>query len=123
MPISSRSGIRPFIARRVIPITCTATRRWDASILSTCEVKPGGKSSRLKERRYKLGNLSVPVPRAEHLVAMKVQAMKNDPSRTLQELADIGFLIHLPGIDQKEVRKYFEEGGLLNSYEEIRKRT
>jgi hypothetical protein len=71
----------------------------------------------------KLGNLSVPVPRAEHLVAMKVQAMKNDPSRTLQELADIGFLIHLPGIDQEEVRKYFEEGGLLNSYEEIRKRT
>jgi hypothetical protein len=70
-----------------------------------------------------LGNLSVPVPRAEHLVAMKVQAMKNDPSRTLQELADIGFLIHLPGIDQKDVRKYFEEGGLLNSYEEIRKRT
>src|SRR4030095_1158979 len=57
----------------------------------------------------KLGNLSIPVPRPEHLV--------------VQELADIGFLLHLPGIDQEEVRKYFEEGGLLNSYEEIRKRT
>ncbi len=71
----------------------------------------------------KLGNVSVSVPRAEHLVAMKIQAMKNDPSRTFQELADIGFLVRLPDIDQEEVRRYFENSGLLDSYEEIRKRT
>ncbi|HEY3171186.1 MAG TPA: hypothetical protein VGK86_01280 [Thermoanaerobaculia bacterium] len=37
----------------------------------------------------------LPVPRPEHLAAMKVQAMKNDPERRHQELADIGYLIRL----------------------------
>jgi hypothetical protein len=37
------------------------------------------------------------VPRPEHLAAMKVQAMKNDPSRTFQDLADIQALLSLPG--------------------------
>ena len=31
----------------------------------------------------------VPVPRPEHLAAMKVLAIKNDPSRTFQDLADL----------------------------------
>lgn len=71
----------------------------------------------------KLGSISVPVPRAEHIVAMKIQARKNDPSRTFQEMEDIGFLLRLPDIDQEEVRKYFEKSGLLNRYEEIQKGT
>ena len=33
---------------------------------------------------------------AEHLVAMKVTAMKNDPGRTFQEMTDIRFLLTLP---------------------------
>src|SRR4051794_30265044 len=32
------------------------------------------------------------VPRPEHIAAMKVQAMKDDPSRTLKDLADIQLL-------------------------------
>ncbi len=66
-----------------------------------------------------LGGRSVPVPRAEHLAAMKIHAMKNDPSRTLQEMADIQFLLRLPDVDHEEIRAYFEQSGLLERYLEI----
>lgn len=59
------------------------------------------------------------VPKPEHLVAMKVQAMKNDPSRTFQDLADIRQLLTLPGINPEEVRGYFEKHDLSHRYEEI----
>jgi hypothetical protein len=52
---------------------------------------------------------------------MKVHAMKNDPSRTLREMADIQFLLSLPGIDEAEVRAYFEQSGLLERYLEIKR--
>jgi hypothetical protein len=68
-----------------------------------------------------LGGPAVPVPRPEHLAAMKVQAIKNDPTRTLQDLADVRFLLTLPGIDAGEVRGYFEKAGLLDRYDEIRR--
>jgi len=66
-------------------------------------------------------DLSLPVPRAEHLAAMKIQAMKNDPKRTFQEMADILFLMHLPGIDKMEIRDYFEKQGLMDKYNEIQR--
>ncbi len=61
------------------------------------------------------------VPRAEHLAAMKVQAMKNDPDRTFQEMADILFLLRLPGVDRQEIRRYFERQGMVEKYNEILK--
>jgi hypothetical protein len=70
-------------------------------------------------REFALGGRSVRVPRPEHLAAMKVQAMKNDPSRSLQDMADIRFLLTLPGIDKAEVRGYFDRNGLGDRYEEI----
>jgi hypothetical protein len=63
--------------------------------------------------------LSIRVPKPEHLAAMKVLAMKNDPSRTFQDLADIRFLITLPGVDRAEIRGYFERYGLLERFREI----
>jgi hypothetical protein len=63
----------------------------------------------------------IPVPRAEHLAAMKVQAMKNDPARTLREMADVRFLLFLPGVDEEEIRDYFERSGLRERYEEIKR--
>ena len=63
----------------------------------------------------------VPVPRPEHLITMKVHAMKNDPSRTLRDMADIQFLLSLPGIDEAEVRAYFEQSGLLERYRDIKR--
>ena len=67
------------------------------------------------------GEISLPVPRPEHLAAMKIQAMKNDPERTFQEMADILFLLRLPEIDENEVKGYFEKQGLIDRYHEIKK--
>jgi hypothetical protein len=64
---------------------------------------------------------SLLVPRPEHLAAMKVQAMKNDPSRSFQDLADIQALLSLPGVDEEEVRRYFEQHGLAARFEELQR--
>ena len=70
-------------------------------------------------RRLRLGGRDAPVPRAEHLVAMKVQAMRNDPTRLVQDLADVQQLMRLPGTDRAEVRGYFERAGLAEWYERL----
>ena len=61
----------------------------------------------------------VPVPRPEHLAAMKIHAIKNDPERRHQELADIRFLMELPGVDRAEIRGYFASSGLEKLYDEL----
>ena len=65
--------------------------------------------------------VEVPVLRPAHLVAMKVFAMKNDPSRTFRELADIRFLMTISGLKRDEVRGYFEKHGLEHRYAELEK--
>jgi hypothetical protein len=65
--------------------------------------------------------LAIVVPKPEHLAALKVQAIKNDPTRTFQDLADIRFLLQLPGVDRREVREYFERHGLEARFDEIQK--
>jgi len=59
-------------------------------------------------------------PSPEHIAAMKVQAMKNDPARTFKELADIQFLLQVPGVDDVEIRGYFEKAGLSERFDEIK---
>jgi hypothetical protein len=66
-----------------------------------------------------LGGRRLQVPRAEHLAAMKVLAIKNDPSRTLQDLADVAYLLRTPGVDRDEVRGYFEQAGLRERWDEL----
>src|SRR6185436_1184124 len=70
-------------------------------------------------RSVVLAQRKVAVPKPEHLVAMKVHAMKNDPGRTFKDLADIQFLMTLPGVDRKEIRGYFSDAGLLERFREI----
>ena len=72
-------------------------------------------------RSRPLGDLEVLVPSPEHLVAMKVQAMRNDPSRRFQDLADVQFLLGLPGVDEAEIRRYFEQHDLLGSFDELKR--
>ena len=67
-----------------------------------------------------LPGLVAPVPRPEHLIAMKVHAMANSPERSFQELADIRHLIALPEVDQEAVRDTFATRGLADRYEELR---
>jgi len=70
-------------------------------------------------RSLKLGNREVPVPSAEHLIAMKLQALRNDPSRELQDLADIQYLLGLPETNRHEVRRYFERAGMMDWYDRL----
>lgn len=71
------------------------------------------------EIRPIVGDLLLPVPRPEHLIAMKVQAIKNDPTRRLQDLADIQRLARLPNTDRVEVRGYFDRLGLEALFNEL----
>ncbi len=65
------------------------------------------------------GGLSVSVPRPEHLIAMKVHAIRNAPDRLWQEMADIGFLVRLDGVDREQVRGYFEKANLMERWREL----
>jgi hypothetical protein len=65
------------------------------------------------------GGRAVPVPKPEHLIAMKVQAMTDDRGRTFQELADIRHLLGVPGVDRSEVRRTFEQHGLAERYRDL----
>jgi hypothetical protein len=64
------------------------------------------------------GGRAIPVPRPEHLAALKVHALKANPERRLQDLADVRFLAHLPGVDRKEIRSYFERENLERDFDE-----
>jgi hypothetical protein len=72
---------------------------------------------------YGPGDKEIPVPRPEHLSAMKVLAMKNDPSKIFQEMADVRFLLTLPGVDRHEVEGYFERHGMKEIFDELEKTT
>lgn len=65
------------------------------------------------------GGAPIPVPKPEHLAALKVLGMKNDPARTFQDLADVRFLLTLPGVDRVEIRDYFERHGLRGRFDEL----
>jgi hypothetical protein len=62
---------------------------------------------------------SILVPKPEHLIAMKVQAMKDAPERTWQDLVDIAYLFRLDGVNRDEVRQYFESAGLVDKWYEL----
>ncbi len=69
--------------------------------------------------RLELEGFLLPVVKVEHLIALKVFAMKNDPERVLREMADIHHLLDLPGIDMSEVRGYFERYGQQDRLEQL----
>jgi len=74
------------------------------------------------KKTINLYGYEIPVPRPEHIIALKVLAMKNDPSRTFQEMADIQFLMSLPGIDDSMVKGFFNKRGMLDKYYEIKEK-
>jgi hypothetical protein len=85
----------------------------------------GETSSRLfaEAKLLRIAGRAVPVPRPEALAAMKVHAMRNDPERRHQELADIRFLLMLPDVDREEIRSYFEAAGMGELYDDLEKTT
>jgi len=71
-------------------------------------------------RSFIVEDVEVDVPRPEYLVAMKLQAIRNDPSRRLRDLADIQHLVRLPGVDLEEVRNYFARYDLLEDFDAVK---
>jgi hypothetical protein len=65
--------------------------------------------------------VEAPVPRPEHLLAMKAQAFAKDHTR-YSDLADLQFLLSLPGLDVVEAQGYFESAGLAEYFERLRSR-
>ncbi|HEX6099405.1 MAG TPA: hypothetical protein VF432_24025 [Thermoanaerobaculia bacterium] len=59
--------------------------------------------------------------RPEHLIAMKVHAMKQQPMRVLIDAPDVAYLMALPGVDRARIREYFSQQGLLKIYDELEK--
>lgn len=74
--------------------------------------------------RSSRGPRDVPIllPKPEHLAALKVVAMKNDPSRSFQDMADIRFLLNMPGVDRREIQGYFEDHGMGDRFDELGKK-
>lgn len=66
-----------------------------------------------------LKNVELPVVSPMHLAALKIFAIKNDPSRRLREMADIEYLMSLPEVKTEAVRSYFEKQGLLKDFDDI----
>jgi hypothetical protein len=54
----------------------------------------------------------IPVPRPEHLAALKIFAIKNNPLRVLQDLEDVRRILQFPGVDKDEIEGYFRRYGL-----------
>jgi hypothetical protein len=48
-----------------------------------------------------------------------VQAIRDAPERAWQDLADIGFLLRVEGVDREEARGYFERAGLEEKWREL----
>ena len=74
------------------------------------------------QKQLVFADLAVPVPRPEHLIAMKLAAMKNDETRTFQELADLQYLIGLPDLDHALIQGFFKKYGFLEYYEELKRK-
>jgi len=92
---------------------------WGGVDLIYVDQETAGRLFPVCAQRLKLGQRDAPVPRAEHLAAMKVQAMRNDPSRLLQDLADVQYLLRLAGTDRAEVGGYFQRAGLTEWYDKL----
>jgi hypothetical protein len=68
-------------------------------------------------------NLGIYVVRPEDIIGLKIQAYKNDPTRELQDKADIQKLLILPQIDLTLVKKYadlFDEWATIEKLREVK---
>jgi hypothetical protein len=63
--------------------------------------------------------LEIPVPRREHLAAMKAYSIRNDPARKLRELADIRALLESPDVNRSEIEGHFLRFGLEGLLDEL----
>jgi hypothetical protein len=55
----------------------------------------------------------------EHLIALKLLAIKNEPKRKFKELADIKEVLQHTHLDKEVIRDYFRKYSLEVYYNEI----
>lgn len=63
-------------------------------------------SQKMLDQAKKNPELGVYVVQPEDIIGLKIQAYKNDPSREMQDKADIQRLLKFPKIDLQLVKKY-----------------
>jgi len=64
-------------------------------------------------------NLELPVVSPEHLIALKLFAIQNEPDRKYRELADIKEIFQLTNLDMDTIQVLFKKYGLEEYYNEI----
>lgn len=65
------------------------------------------------------GGETLPVVSPEHLVAMKLAALRDDPDRWESEKLALAFLLRRPDADREAMRGYFQRFGFLELYREL----
>jgi hypothetical protein len=70
------------------------------------------------KKKLVLHNLELPVVCPEHLVALKLFAIQNDPARKFKELADIKEVLCLTNIDKAVIKELFEKYNLDEYFDE-----
>ncbi len=71
------------------------------------------------KKKIVLENLELPVVSPEHLIALKLFAIQNEPNRKYKELADIKEVFHLTNLDRSIIQPLFRKYGLEEYYDEI----
>ncbi len=67
-----------------------------------------------------LADIKVQVVSPQHIAALKVFAIKNDPERLHSEMADLKALIDLGVVGEETVKSYFKKWNLLEVYNRVR---
>ena len=71
------------------------------------------------QKRSIIENSKLPVVSPEHLIALKLFAIQNDPDRKHKELADIKEILRITPVNKDLIREYFKKYGLEDYYGEI----
>jgi hypothetical protein len=71
------------------------------------------------KNRFVFEDLELPVTSPEHLIALKLFAIQNDPGRKYRELADIKEIFRLTNLDREIVQYLFVKYGLKEYCDEI----
>ena len=71
------------------------------------------------EKRMVFHDLELPVVSPEHLIAMKLFAIQNNPERKFKDLADIKEILHHATYDKRIVKEYFRKYGQESYYNEL----
>ncbi len=79
---------------------------------------------RVEEREIFSGAMKIKVVRPEDLIGLKVQAIKNDPSRERTDMADIETLLslHSKNLDWAMIEEYFKIFDMVEDYNKLREK-